>query len=862
MTGDRTVPPGEKSPAQDTRRAAEASDRERALGEAASKRRQVPVAVAHLRRAVRIARAGLDEQAGRARVVLAGALALRGDFVSADREAGRAALVLQGTELARLTAQRANIHYVRGRLTEALEGYHLALPALRRAGDRWYEAIILANRALVLAHQGAFTQAEADLRRAGTLFDALDESGMTAHVQLNLGWLAARRGDIPSALGWFDRADELFRQAGGTDPAALFDRCEALLVARLASEARRTAIEAVERLGRQGSASLVAEARLRLSEAALLEGDTAAASASAATALRAFRRQKRPSFEALARYASLRAAWMSGDRSPRLVLAARRAADALASSGWVVAALDARLIAAQLALGAGRIEEARRQLAKTRMAHRRGPAHLRSRIWHGVALMRLADGDRAGAEHSPPRRNARARDASGRPGCHRVAGPLVGPCDRPRQSRPTTGRGGQASRTGAGMGRAGRAGSLHLRPVRPPADTELVRDLAALRHVSGELGEAAAAGRDTTRLLSRQAALEEAVRRRARQAPGAGLYRTLAIPSAPMCRAALGSRALVELVACGGVLHAVVVADGRPKLRKLGPMAEAESELHLLRFALRRVAMGHGSPASLKAARVSLAHAAGNLDRLLLEPLEADIAGRDLVLVPTGALHAVPWSLLPSCTGRPVTVAPSAALWYRAEGVARRADSDGGDPKVVLVAGPGLPDAKAEVSELRRSYPDARWLADDAATAEAVLAALDGADLAHVAAHGTFRSDNALFSCLELADGPLTVYDLETLTRAPSTIVLSACDSGLSEVCAGDELMGLAAALFTLGARCLIATVVPVGDVVARPLMVRLHEALRAGLAPAAALADAQGTIDVGASDAVASGGFVCFGAG
>jgi CHAT domain len=59
---------------------------------------------------------------------------------------------------------------------------------------------------------------------------------------------------------------------------------------------------------------------------------------------------------------------------------------------------------------------------------------------------------------------------------------------------------------------------------------------------------------------------------------------------------------------------------------------------------------------------------------------------------------------------------------------------------------------------------------------------LDGARLAHIAAHGVFRSDNPMFSHLRLVDGPLTVYELERLARPPRTVILSACDSALSAV--------------------------------------------------------------------------------
>jgi len=368
--------------------------------------------------------------------------------------------------------------------------------------------------------------------------------------------------------------------------------------------------------------------------------------------------------------------------------------------------------------------------------------------------------------------------------------------------------------------------------------------------------DAARAGKDTTAYLAREAALEGAVRRRALQVRGLGLYRADPAPAVADYQAALGDRCLVELIDVGGMLHAVVLAGGPPRLHRLGPMSTAEPELDSIRFSLRRLALGRSSATSRRAAEAALAHAARSLDELLLGPLKAPTEGRPLVIVPTGVLHAVPWSLLPSCGGRPVTVAPSAALWLRADAPPRRPG------RTVLVAGPGLPDAAREVEELQALYPGAECLIGDSATVDAAKALLDGAELAHVAAHGRFRADNPLFSSIELADGPLTVYDLEGLRRAPATLVLSACDSGLSEVCPGDELMGLASALFALGTRTLIASVVPVADAAVRPLMAALHEGLRQGRRPAAALASAQAEQSGGGDGRAASASFVCFGAG
>ncbi|MDX6342663.1 MAG: hypothetical protein QOH87_2801 [Trebonia sp.] len=175
--------------------------------------------------------------------------------------------------------------------------------------------------------------------------------------------------------------------------------------------------------------------------------------------------------------------------------------------------------------------------------------------------------------------------------------------------------------------------------------------------------------------------------------------------------------------------------------------------------------------------------------------------------------------------------------------------------RVVLAYGPGLPHAEAEIAELAQRYPLAKPLGGADATAQAVADALDGAQLAHIAAHGRFRSDNPLFSSLELADGPLTVYDLEGLRQAPATLVLSACDTALSGIRPGDELMGVASAVFALGTRTLIASVAPVADAETRALMNVFHAELAAGLSPTHALISAQRAVP----DAR---GFVCFGAG
>ncbi|MGH3329182.1 MAG: CHAT domain-containing protein, partial [Streptomycetales bacterium] len=391
-----------------------------------------------------------------------------------------------------------------------------------------------------------------------------------------------------------------------------------------------------------------------------------------------------------------------------------------------------------------------------------------------------------------------------------------------------------------------RAGALRMRPVRPPGDRQLAADLAEFRRVASDIALATLAGRDLAALQARRLRLERAIRDRSRHARGG------AAPARPPSNEALAEalerRALVELIRLDGGLHAVTVVEGRFRLHELGAYQDALTELESLRFAMNRIARGTSAPVR-EAALLAFTHAAGRLEAQLLAPLAAEVGDRALVVVPTGALHALPWTVLPSCERRPVSVAPSARTWLDAF---RRQPSEA--TRTVLVAGPGLDHAEPEVNALTGAYPDAARLTGERASVAAVSGAVDGAELVHIAAHGHFRSDNPLFSCLDLADGPLTVYDLERLQRTPRRLILSACESGLSDVRPGDELMGLASAVFTLGTSTLIASVTAVPDEGTRALMLELHRRLSSGAGPAAALASAQHATGVS--------GFVCFGAG
>jgi CHAT domain-containing protein/Tfp pilus assembly protein PilF len=832
---------------------------EEALGLAAKQFHDIGSAIRHLRRAVSIAEAHhLTPRAAEARTSLSITLAWRGKNTAALQEADRAAASLTGEQAARLQLHRATVLQRLGRLDEALEGYRQALAEFRRTGDTHSEAHLLSNRGILHAYRGEFRAAETDLLRSERLRLALGEEFEAAKVRHNHGFVAARRGDIPTALDSFDKAKAHFDSQGMVDAVGLLDRCDALLSARLVSEARAVAERAVAELAKGGMGLDLPEARLMLSHAALLEGDVDGASQAAELALREFSRQRRTAWAALARHSKLRARWAGEEPSAALLRAADRTRAALESSGWVMPALDARLIAGRIALALGQVGRARAELTLASRARYRGPVELRSRAWHAEALLRQSSGNRRGASGAA-RAGLRMLEQ------HRAA---LGATElRAHVGAHAEDLAALGLRLALESGRPERlfvwaerwrAASLRLHPIRPPDDSELAADFARLRQVVAELERVTAGSGHTAPLLHEQAVVERTIRDRMRRARRPA-FAEESPPSLATLREQLGDRVLVEIVRVDHQLHAVVVSEQSAALHHVGPVSVVRDELLYLRSALRRLAYAHGSERALEAAELTVRYGARRLDELLIGPLRARVAGRPLVIVPTGDLHTLPWPILPSLAGVAVTISPSASFWCRAT---RHAD-DRGRRHTVLIAGPRLPHAAREIQTLARSYRSAHQLVGREATVAAVKAALNGAGLAHIAAHGVFRSDNPLFSSIELADGRLAVYELESLERAPRTMVLSACDSGLSSVHPGDEIMGLAATLFTLGTCTLLASVIPVPDDATRAFMVAVHHELRQGLEPAQALARAQAQVDPGQHGTLTAGaGFVCFGSG
>ena len=835
-----------------------ASVAERALGLAAVHLKDLDTATRHLRAAVTLARRAKSVQlVAQARMTFAFALNRQGRSRAALAEIGAALDDLDDLGKARGLAQRGAILQQLGRHDEAVADYRVALPILRQSDDLVWVQRVLSNRGVLHAFRHEYGAATDDLLKAERLCQQLGLTLAAAFVQENLLLVQRRLGDVPRSLTHLARAEQLYRSLDTPTGSLLLERSELLVSMRLFGEALAAGQQAVAEFERTGRRLSVPEARLLLARVAVLSGDPSGAVLQARAALTEFSRQLRAEWVALARCELILARHAAGQSRGLTVSLLTRAATAAEAAGWSGTALEVRLLAGRLGLARRDRGQAVGQLELVSGARLRGPAAHRARGWYAAALLRQEQGDRPGALRAAAS-GLRIIDEY----CNTIAATDL------RAS--ISGLGVDLAQLGLrdalahGSARQvlewaerGRARQLLQHPAAATDDPEAAQLLAELRSVVADLEERRRSGQPVGQLARHQVALEREVRDATRRRASSSSLSSPGSPNPAELTDLLAGAALVEFVELDGSLYAVCVVPGRIVRYALGSMAPLRDMVRWLSFALLRLARQQTSQASAAAAMTLLGRSTRQLDDILLRPLAREIAERPVVIVPTGVLQSMPWSLLPSAVGRPLTVCPSAALWHRGMSAVPEPGN------ILVVAGPGLPGAQAEASEVAAVYGTGLPLLGARANVDAVTAAIPGAALAHLAAHGTVRGDNPLFSSLSLSDGPLTVYDLERLSRGADTVVLAACEVGHDVVLAGDELLGLSAAFLARQTRHVVASVLPVPDAATAPLMVSLHKLLAGGNFVAVALAHAQEHIDRSEPAAyAAAAGFVCIGAG
>jgi tetratricopeptide (TPR) repeat protein len=725
--------------------------------------------------------------------------------------------------LAAQVLYRRGIVFIRlGRFPAALEDARRAVVVLRRAGDLLWTARALNLRASAYLRLGSTSRADADYVSAIRLYSTIGQELEALAPMLNRALTAYASGDLPAALAYLDAATPSYQRLKVPTITLRVKRCAVLLAAGLVDDALAEAEAALGEIEEiHGQVNEKADLLLMAANCALAAAQPQAALDWAQAASRMFRSQRSPWRQAHAARVLLQARYEVRPVSAPLLRAANRAAARLDELGSSDVA-QAHLLAGRIALDLGRRDDAERHLAALARTRRRGPALSRVTGWLGEALRAEAAG-RPGRMLAACRRGLDVLDE------YRLA---LGASELRAQATVHGAELAALALRHAAQARRPRllltwserwrATAYAVPPVRPSADAELNASLAALRTAIRGLDQAPSQGMPRASLQKEQQRLETEVRASALRAQGNGPWTRAPFSPAGLLDE-LGPAQLIEICDVDGDLYVLTCGSGRIRQFAAGQSRDAMKAADFARFALRRLAASR--PGDDPASALAILDKAGPaLQQALLGQAVRHLGDGPVIIVPTGKLHPIPWALLPALEDRVISIAPSASAWMRAHQAPRPAHR-----QVVLARGPGLATEGAEVPLVARLYHDVTVLEDAAATADKVLAALDGAWLAHIAAHGIFRADSPLFSSLRMHDGPLTVYDFERLNRAPYRLVLSSCESGVLAPAGANELLGLVSSLLPLGTAGIIAAIVPLNDEAVVPLMVDLHRHLRDG---------------------------------
>ena len=736
-----------------------------------------------------------------------------------------------------LHCQRALVLLRLGETAAALDAFGIGIAMLDDPIELGKAHI---NRGGVHLARGDGGRAAADFEVAVHLLVNAGSTVEAAMAQHNLGYAGLLRGDLVSALSHMDAVRPTLLPLSPVGVAICNqDRAEVLMAAGLTRSGLAVLEESARCFGQHRLTQRTGEAELAIARASLGSDPSRALTAARAARSR-FTRARTPALRVRAEALVLGAEVRLGRKGPSLVTRADELAAELERLELPWWALDVRLDAALVAARRGDLDDARRRLAAIRVPTA-APLAVR---------LRERDVRAALAERSGRRSNALRHLRRGLADLHEWQSSF-GSLDLQTM---VTGHGRRLAvrglRVAVASGRpevlfewSERARMLasRVQPVRVPGDEQVQADLQELRSL--------ATTEDSFRRdAARQAELRQRVRERAWQNRGSGEYDEPAALD-DLQSALRPEQALVAHVVTAREVAALVVTAEHATILDLGPRSALDALTGGLLPDLD-MAAAELPGVFADAIRSELRSRLRRLDDLLLSPLAGAIGERDLVLTPSGALAAVPWTILPSNRGRPVTVAQSATSWLARSSAPLRSGSAG------FVAGPRVAQAEAETVAAAAAWPSALLLHGADATADDVSKLAGSVDVLHVSAHGRHSSENPLFSGFELADGPWFGYDIDQLAAVPDIVLLSACEVGRSTLRGGEELIGMSAAWLHAGTRCVIASAAAINDAVAHDVLVAVHGELAAGVTPAAALARALADVDPDGPPAP----LICFG--
>ncbi|NOT47709.1 MAG: CHAT domain-containing protein [Acidobacteria bacterium] len=311
-----------------------------------------------------------------------------------------------------------------------------------------------------------------------------------------------------------------------------------------------------------------------------------------------------------------------------------------------------------------------------------------------------------------------------------------------------------------------------------------------------------------------------------------------------LCKTLGPDRALIEYVKLDGKLSAFVITSERIDfVADLATEKAVIDELEQLRFQFGTLRFGRQALSAFASQLKQRADSAlARLHEMLVGPVEPFIGGKDLVIVPSGIVHYVPFSALKNSFGYltqtcNISTAPSASIW---QALVSRPLPRPKNPLLIAFADQAAPEVENEVKAIAKIMPSARTFSGRDATFANFRENAGRHDLIHIACHGHFRADNPLYSSLQLADGHINVRDISSRRLKAGVVVLSACETGLSKLFPGEEIIGLARGFLSAGVRSLVLSLWTVDDAATRRFMTEFYSYLQRGESVEASLRQTQ----------------------
>jgi tetratricopeptide (TPR) repeat protein len=301
---------------------------------------------------------------------------------------------------------------------------------------------------------------------------------------------------------------------------------------------------------------------------------------------------------------------------------------------------------------------------------------------------------------------------------------------------------------------------------------------------------------------------------------------------------------LVEFVGFNGEISAFVVTDSQIKfVSSIAIESEITSLLEGLQFqfgTLRYGAKNLGDFATELKKRTDIY--LQKLYEKLLKPFENDFEKRNLIVVPFRLLHYVPFQALHDgkcyvVENRQVSLAPSASVLQHCLSKPHRKSENA---LLIGFADEKIPLVNSEIKIIGEIFKNNVSLTNQEANFANFKKHAANFDILHIACHGQFRRDNPMFSSLQLADDRITVRDVCAMKLNADIVTLSACETGLNSIFAGDELLGLSRGFLSAGASSMLLSLWTVNDAATGELMQIFYSELKNGKSASESLRTAQ----------------------